>query len=165
MRHLVTTELVGDQHPRHRALPLEELAEELLRGHGVSAGLDQHVEDVAVLVHGAPQVVLRAVHPDDHLVQMPLVSGPGSPPAQLVGEILSELGAPSADRLVGDHDAAFEHHLRDVPQAQCEAVVEPDTMADDLHRIPVPLVQRRFHGHGQRFSQRPRRSAKLTMPH
>jgi hypothetical protein len=33
MRHCVTAELVGDQHPRRRALPLEEFAEEP-RGRG-----------------------------------------------------------------------------------------------------------------------------------
>src|SRR5574340_150137 len=140
MRHLVAAQLVGDQHPRRGALPLEELAEELLGRSSVSPGLDQDVKDVAVLVHGAPQVVAFAVDPDEHLVHMPRVTRSGPPPAQLVGVALAELGAPVADRLVGDHDAALEHHLRDVPQAQREAVVEPDAVADDLHRVPVPLM-------------------------
>ena len=36
MRHCVTAELVGDQHPRRRALPLEEFAEEPLGGLGAA---------------------------------------------------------------------------------------------------------------------------------
>jgi hypothetical protein len=54
VRHLVAGELVGDQHPRYPALPLEEFAEEPLGGIGIPAGLDQDVEDVAVLVDGPP---------------------------------------------------------------------------------------------------------------
>jgi hypothetical protein len=61
--------------------PLSGRAEELLGGHSVSAGLDQDVEDVAVLVDGAPEVVVLSVYPDEHLVHMPLVTRSGPPPA------------------------------------------------------------------------------------
>jgi hypothetical protein len=50
MRRAVAAELVGDQHPRRRALPLQKCAEEPLGGLGIPAKLDQNVEDVAVLV-------------------------------------------------------------------------------------------------------------------
>ena len=43
MRHCVTAEFVGDQHPRRRALPLEELAEEPLGGLGVAPARDEDV--------------------------------------------------------------------------------------------------------------------------
>jgi len=46
MRRLIDAELVGDQHPRRRALPLEEFAEEPLGGLGIPARLDEDVEDV-----------------------------------------------------------------------------------------------------------------------
>jgi hypothetical protein len=77
MRHRVTAELVGDQHPRRRALPLEEFAEEPLGGLGVPARLDQDVEDVAVPVDGPPQLLPTAVDRQEHLVEMPLVAGSG----------------------------------------------------------------------------------------
>jgi hypothetical protein len=47
------------------------------------------------------------------------------------------------DGLVGDQDTASHHHLFDLPQAQREAVIQPHTVTDDLHREPVPLEQRR----------------------
>ena len=54
VRHLVAGELVGDNHPRHVPQSLEWLAVELLGCLRVSAGLDQHVEHVAVLVDSTP---------------------------------------------------------------------------------------------------------------
>ena len=61
MRHLIASELVGDQHPKRRALPLEEFAEEPLGGLGVAPARDDDVEDVAVPVDGPPQVVTTAL--------------------------------------------------------------------------------------------------------
>jgi hypothetical protein len=57
MRHCVTAERVGDQHPKRRAPPLEEFAQEPLGGLGVPARVDQDVEDVAVGVDGPPQLL------------------------------------------------------------------------------------------------------------
>ena len=47
MRHWVTAELVGDQHPKRR-VPPEEFAEGPLGGLGVAPARDEDVEDVAV---------------------------------------------------------------------------------------------------------------------
>ncbi len=60
---LVAGEFVGDDHPRHVLQVFEQRAEESFGGRRISAGLDQNVEHVAVLVDRAPQVVLRAVDP------------------------------------------------------------------------------------------------------
>jgi hypothetical protein len=51
---------------------------------------------------------------DEHLVQMPLVTGLWPPTAQVVGESLAELRAPRPDRLLGDDHTAFHHHLLDL---------------------------------------------------
>ncbi|MEY9997642.1 hypothetical protein ABIE67_009761 [Streptomyces sp. V4I8] len=45
-------------------------AEEPLGGTGVTPGLDKNVEDVAVLVHGAPEVVDLSVDLDEDLVHV-----------------------------------------------------------------------------------------------
>jgi hypothetical protein len=77
MRRLIASELIGDQHPRRRALPLEEFAEEPLGGLSVAPALDEDVEDVAVLVDGPPQILTTAVDRHEHLVEVPLVAGRG----------------------------------------------------------------------------------------
>jgi hypothetical protein len=41
-----------------------------------ATSLNQDVEHHAILIHGAPQIVLRTLDPDEHLVQVPLISRP-----------------------------------------------------------------------------------------
>ena len=56
--HPVAVEFAGDDHPRHILHPFEWLAEELHGCFRVSAGLDQNVEYVAVLVDRTPQIMV-----------------------------------------------------------------------------------------------------------
>ena len=67
----------------------------------------------------------------------------GPAAAQSVRVGLSELVAPRSDRLVTDNDTAGHHHLLDLAEAEREAVIQPHTVADDLHRESVALIQRR----------------------
>ena len=147
VRHLVAGELVGDDHPGRLPQALEELAEELLGGHRVSARLHEHVEHVAVLIHRPPQLPLFAVYTDQHLVHVPFIAGSRPAPTQLVGVLLPEPVTPGPDRLVGDVDTAFDHQLLHVAEAEREPVLQPDAMADHLGREPQPFVQRACTGH------------------
>ena len=61
----ITTELVGDQSSRHTTLPSQQFPEEPHRGPTISTRLH---EDVAVLVHGAPEILLAAAPLTDGLV-------------------------------------------------------------------------------------------------
>jgi hypothetical protein len=85
VRDPIATQPVGDDDPRHVLQALEEFAEELFGGHRVSAWLDQDVEHIAVLVDRTPQVVHRAVDPDEDFIEVPFVAGPGLAPTQPVG--------------------------------------------------------------------------------
>jgi hypothetical protein len=98
VRDLVAAEFVGDDHPRHVLQVFAQRAEESFGGHRISAGLDQNVEHVAVLVDRAPQVVLGAVDPDEHFVAVPFVTGPWPASAQPAGVGLPEFGAPASFR-------------------------------------------------------------------
>src|SRR5262249_22949409 len=77
------------------------------------------------------------------------------------------------DGFAGDRDAPLQHHLPDLPEAEREPVIQPGTVADDLHRKPETLV-RRHTGAARRSPPRPstqtiRRSSqpppKLTVPY
>ena len=113
----IARQLVGDQHPRRLALPLEQLAQEALGGSLVAPALHQHVEHDAVLIDGAPQPVLLPGDGDHDLVEMPLITATGQSPADLVGERLAELERPlpPVDLLcsstMADEDAAGRQHL------------------------------------------------------
>ena len=49
----------------------------------IPSWLHEDVQDVTVLIHGAPQVLLATLDRDEHLVEMPGVSHPTAPAPQL----------------------------------------------------------------------------------
>ncbi|MHC2845926.1 hypothetical protein ACVINU_008860 [Bradyrhizobium diazoefficiens] len=77
-RSAVRTKLVRDHHARRRAGGFQELLPEPLRSARVSSALDQDVENEAILVDSAPELMLFARDRDNDLVQMPFVTASGS---------------------------------------------------------------------------------------
>ena len=77
---------------------------------------------------------------DDDLIEVPFVARAGQPPPDLVGQRLAELPGPLPHGLVADDDATGGQHFLDHAQAEREAEVEPDRVADDLRREPVTGV-------------------------
>jgi hypothetical protein len=71
--------------------------------------------------------VLYALGPDEDFVHVPLVPGSRPPASQAIGETRGEFLAPASHRLVGDDDAARGQDQLNIPQAQAEQVVQPDS--------------------------------------
>jgi hypothetical protein len=69
------------------------------------------------------------------------VTGSGAPAAELIDMRLSKRQAPLPHGFVCQGDTALRHGLLDVPIAQAEAQVAPDSVADDLHWEPMALIQ------------------------
>jgi hypothetical protein len=78
---------------------------------------------------------------EHHLIEMPLVAGPGQAPPDDIGGLLAELQAPLPDRLMADLDAPEREHLLHHAQAQRKAKVQPDRVADQLWREAVAGVE------------------------
>src|SRR5258708_3674782 len=91
--------------------------------------------------------MLLALDPDEHLIKVPLVTGPRAASTQAAGEGLAEFLAPTPHRLMGDDDAPFSQKQLDIPQAEAEHVIQPDSVADDLggKAMAVMRVRRRLH--------------------
>src|SRR4051794_36275136 len=140
LRGAVARQLVRNHHTRHAGLALQQLPEQAFGGRLVPPALDESVEHDPILVHRAPEPVLLAGNLHLNLVQAPLVSGTGEPAPDLVGKRLAELARPLPDRLVADADAAGRQKLIHHAQAQREAEVEPDRVADDLGRKAIAGV-------------------------
>ena len=68
---------------------------------------------------------------------MPLVSSRRQTPPDPVGEHLAELERPLPHALMANEDAACGQHLLDHTQAEREAEIQPDGVADDLGREAV----------------------------
>lgn len=137
----ITPQSVREDDPRHIRQPPEHPAEQRLRRHRVAATLHQDIEPVAVLIHGPPQVVTVALDRESDLVHVPRVSRPKRPAAPCMGVRLPERPAPIPHRRRGQDHAALGHQRFDVPVAQAEAAGELDTVADDLGREPMTLIQ------------------------
>ena len=72
----IAPELVGDDHSRRILLARQQTLEEPLGCFRIPSVLHEDVEDYAALIHGAPQVMLNTLDPDEHLIEVPLVSRP-----------------------------------------------------------------------------------------
>jgi len=85
--------------------------------------------------------MLLALDPDEHLIKVPLVTGPRAASTQAVGEGVAEFLAPAPHRLIGDDNAPFSQKELNISQAEAEHVVHPDSVADNLGRKAVAIVR------------------------
>src|SRR5262245_32257279 len=76
----------------------------------------------------------------EDLVQVPCVARLRTPPLQPIGVVLPTRPTPLPERFVGHCDAAFEQEFFHITVAQGEAIIEPDSVADDFARKAVVLV-------------------------
>ncbi len=147
LRGAITSELVGNQPPRHAALTLQQLAKEAFGGFPIAARLDENIDHVTILVNGAPEKLSFASDRDEHLVQVPRIAEATLPTLQRSSVFRAELDAPKPDRLVGNRDAALGEKVFYIPKAETEAVVEPNGMTDDFCWKSVSTVARRVAFH------------------
>jgi hypothetical protein len=117
-----------------------------LRSVGIAPGLNQDVEHHAILIDGAPEIVLHALDPDEDFVDVPLVPWPWPTAAQAVGKALAEFLAPAPYGLVGDDDA---RSARISSSSRRLRLVQPHNMADDLRWEAVAVVRVGWRHHPQ----------------
>ena len=130
---------VGHDDPRHLRPPLQERAAASLRRPLLPPSLHEHIQEMAVLIDRPPQVVTFAMDAQKDLSHVPLITGSGAPPPELMSLGLPEFPAPIPHGFVSQHAPALRHQRFDVPVAQAEADVQPHTMAHNLCRKPMAL--------------------------
>src|SRR6266849_2814540 len=82
---------------------------------------------------------------DDHLIEVPLIVRCRSPAPEVARDSRSKLQHPSTDGLVTDLQPALRQQILDITEAQGEAQVEPDRVADHNWRKAVAGVRHRLH--------------------
>lgn len=70
----VTIQCVGDDHAGDVGEALEQLTEASLRGVLVAPALPQNIEEMSVLVHRAPEIMVLTLKDEKHCIHVPLVS-------------------------------------------------------------------------------------------
>ena len=94
---------------------MQKSLEEALRRSCIPAILHEDIEHDPMLVHRSPEIMHHAIDPDEHLVEVPSVSGLGSSPPEPSSEVRTKLSAPVPNALVGDDHAALSQDQLDVP--------------------------------------------------
>ena len=88
----------------------------------VAVRLNQDVDHVTVLIHGAPEILLLAVDSNEEFVQVPNIAEPALTPLQVSGIFGTELLTPDSDCFVRDDDSTFGEKILDVSEAQAETM-------------------------------------------
>jgi hypothetical protein len=65
---------------------------------------------------------------------MPVVTQPSLSSLRFPSIVRTEYLTPLPDRLIGHDDSAFGQKILDIPEAQAEAMISPERIADDLGR-------------------------------
>ena len=106
------------------SIDLNRLWNQLATGNGVTSQivrrripsfLEQHIDDLAVVVDGAPQVSLRSLNPNEDLIDEEDVAVVPVPAPQSTRVQRSELVAPEANLFVGDEDASPGQQIFNIP--------------------------------------------------
>ena len=163
-RSAVGSELVRDHDAGRRDRRFQEFRHELLRRAGVSAALDQDVENETGLINGAPEPVLFAADRDEDLIHVPFVPASRRALADPIGERLAEFLSPLAHGLVGHANPPRRKYLLDHTEAERKSEVEPDRIAYHLGRKAMTVV----HGitstwHRPRLATQPSNSVNMMV--
>ena len=138
----VAAQLVGHETNWFLSLTLQEFSKESPRRTPVPTGLDEEVDQVTVLVHGAPEILTLTVDRDEDFVQEPRISESTLSSLQPPGVVGAELPAPLPNGFVRHDDASFGQQILDIPEAHAVSVVQLHGVADDFRRKAMPQVAR-----------------------
>src|SRR5947207_8620494 len=144
-RGSVRAQLVGCQQFRREAVLPEQLSHEPECRALVAAALHQHIENLALVIDGAPQVHPFAGDANHHLIEVPPVARSWAAPSQPAGEPGPELQNPPPHGFIGNLQASLGQKLLDVAVAQGEPEIKPDRVLDDRRREAMSSIGRLIH--------------------
>src|SRR5260370_9730409 len=149
----IRSQVIGDQLIGNETVFLQQLSHEFQRGMLVPFRLGEHIEDLTLGIHRAPQVDHAAIDFEIDFIQVPTRVGLGSAFTQVRGDHRAEMVYPAPNGLVGDRNAAFCQQVFDVAQAQGEPEVEPDRLLNDRWWESVAAVADSLHPVGYRAAR------------
>ena len=99
---------------------------------GIFAFLNEDIDDITILVDGAPQIAALALNRHGDFIEKPAIT---ARPAGLANHsciVRPEGCTPLPDSFVGDSDSAFSKQIFYFAKTECEPVVEPHGVRDDV---------------------------------
>ena len=116
----IAFQLVGDDPEWLFALTAQQSAKEPLGCTLIAARLQQNINDITILIHGTPKILLLAVDSDEEFVQMPAIPKAALFLLKTSGIVGSEFPAPLADGFVRNNYSAFGKKIFNITEAQTE---------------------------------------------
>src|SRR5208282_6693787 len=128
----VGPQIIRNQSIRNDGVFPQKLAHQFQRRVLVALGLDQHIQNLALGVDGAPQIDHAPIDFQIDLVKMPDRVRLGTALPQFRCNDRSEMIHPASDCLVRNCNSALREQVLDVAKAEGEPEIEPDRLANDL---------------------------------
>jgi hypothetical protein len=136
----IAAQLVGHETHRLLSLTLQQFPKESPCRAAISTGLDEDIDQVPVLIHGAPQILALTVDRDEDFVQEPRIAESTLSSLQPSGVVEAELPAPLPHGFIRHDDAPFGQQIINISEAQAVSMVEPHGVAHDVGRKAVPQI-------------------------
>ncbi len=98
----------------------------------MAPALGEEVQNLAFIVHGAPEPIALPLDDDHHLIEVPVIARLGTGAAQVSGEAdpnfrnQRRMLRSTTLRAVGDVQASFGEHLLHIAETQGESGIQPD---------------------------------------
>jgi hypothetical protein len=103
------------------ALTAQQSAKKPLGGTLITARLQQNIDDITILIHGPPKILLLAIDSDEEFVQIPGTTEASLVLLKMSGIVGSEFRAPPPDGFVRKNDSAFSQKIFHITEGQTEA--------------------------------------------
>ena len=92
--HFIAPQLVSDESIGDVLEPLQQLAKEAFGGPCITPFLHENIEDLAVLIHGSPEIIPLPSDVDEQLVEVPGIAGPSAAVPKPLGKRLAKPQTP-----------------------------------------------------------------------
>lgn len=141
----VQAEAVRDDPSRLNRLISQKAPKQFERRLGIAPALNDQIQDLALVVHRAPEIHAPPADRADHFVQVPPRRRRWPPFPQAPGDQRTKLDRPAANGFVADLDSALSQQFLDIPKAQAVAEIQPHRMSDHIARKAMAFELERPH--------------------
>jgi hypothetical protein len=107
------------------ALTTQQSAKKPLGCTLIAARLQKNIDDITILIHGPPKILLLAVDSDEEFVQTPGITEASQFLLKTSGIVGPEFRTPLPDGFVKNNDSAFGQKIFHITEAQPEAMRDP----------------------------------------
>ena len=134
----IRPQLIRDELIRDKAIFLQKVAHQFERRPPVPPGLDQHVKNFALGIHGTPEVDQATIDLEIDFVETPGHMRLRQAFAKIGRDHGSKMVHPAAHRLIGNQIPRSAS--KSSTSRKGEPDIKPDRLLEDFGREPVPLV-------------------------